>query len=75
MSNALLGLGDGKGEYYPSYVASTATFGDVTTTAEDTPVRVTLHGGDVSGGVTYYIATLPTKGKLYQVDGAPIESS
>lgn len=80
MSNAVFGLGNGDGTYYPEYVASTATFGDYARGAEDSFKTITLHGGDTGGGVTYFISTLPRKGELFQMGedglpGAKIETS
>eukprot|EP00898_Chlorokybus_atmophyticus_P001863 jgi/Chlat1/2678/Chrsp18S02987 len=63
------GYSDGVSTRFPAYVASTAVFGNIVETVEDTPVVITLHGGRPNGGVTFDIATLPLSGKLYQSDG------
>jgi hypothetical protein len=60
----------------PTFVASTAVFGNVVTTLEDTAVAVPLYGADVEGGVTFFIATLPLGGELFTtVDGVTKHSA
>eukprot|EP00951_Prasinocladus_malaysianus_P013522 scaffold102374_cov45-Prasinocladus_malaysianus.AAC.1 len=49
---------------FPTYVTSTAMYAAVVTTLEDTAVTVQLHGGDLEGGVTFWVATMPVKGDI-----------
>lgn len=58
------GRSAGLDEMFPAYVASTAVYTNLVTTNEDTAVTVPLHGGDLEGGVTFWVATLPVKGDL-----------
>ncbi|GBG67786.1 hypothetical protein CBR_g911 [Chara braunii] len=59
------GYSDGDNSHWPRYVASTAVFGNVVKMQEDESATILLHGGDKEGGVTFYISTLPRKGRLY----------
>ena len=58
------GRSSGLNAMFPTYVTSTALYSDIVTTNEDEPVTVQLHGGDLEGGVTFWVATMPVKGDL-----------
>ena len=56
---------------YPAYVASTAAFGNApVAVAEDRAVTLRLRGASADGteAVTFQVATLPSGGKLYDVN-------
>eukprot|EP00898_Chlorokybus_atmophyticus_P009137 jgi/Chlat1/9224/Chrsp99S08484 len=69
------GYSDGIPSRFPTYAASTASFGNHLSAVGGSAVNVTLHGADNDGGVTFYIATLPVFGQLYEVNGRRITSS
>lgn len=58
------GVSAGLDAMFPAYVSSTAVYSGGVSTMEDTPVLVHLHGGDLEGGVTFWVATMPLKGDL-----------
>jgi hypothetical protein len=73
--DATLSSSNGVSARFPKYVASTASFGNAPIAAsEDKGITVALRGASADGtaAVTFLIATLPSAGKLFNVNAAGV---
>ena len=63
------GVSSGLSSQFPSYAASTDSFGNSISTEEDVPIEIQLQGGTTCSsppcGVTFILSTLPINGKIF----------